>query len=435
MAHEHSHGGHRDADRGALRSALVLIAAFMLAEVVAGLLASSLALLSDAAHMLTDAAALAISLWASKLAARPARGAMTYGLGRAEILSAQANGVTLLVLSVVIVLDAISRLVSPPRVDATPVLIVAIAGAAVNVVAARILAGRGDGQRSLNVEGSYRHILTDLYGFLATAVAAVVILATGFERADPIASLVISALMLRAAYALLKASGRVFMEAAPADIDPDEVGRALAAQPGVVEVHDLHVWEVTSGFPALSAHVVVRAGDDCHELRRTLQRLVEERFGLHHTTLQVDHEAAQQPPLQIDQAARVDSPSMKVVKPGPDREVPRGVVGGAEISQATAGAQNLYLGRVPGAPGSRSHPHYHEGCESAVYMLSGQLRVRWGDRLEHEVMLEPGDLVYVPPRETHVLENTSEHDAAEYVVARDSPHEDAVVVPWAQEGA
>lgn len=126
---------------------------------------------------------------------------------------------------------------------------------------------------------------------------------------------------------------------------------------------------------------------------------------------------------------------MRVVKPGPDREVPRGVVGGAEISQATAGAQNIYLGvfRVP--PGTRSQPHYHEGCESAVYMLSGGLRVRWGDRLEREVMLEPGDLVYVPPRETHVLENTSESDAAEYVVARDSPHEDAVVVPWAQEGA
>jgi cobalt-zinc-cadmium efflux system protein len=300
MAREHSHGAHREADRSALRAALVLIAAFMVAEVVAGLLASSLALLSDAAHMLTDAAALAISLWASKLAAKPARGAMTYGLGRAEILSAQANGVMLLVLGTVIVLDAISRLASPPSVDATPVLIVAIVGAAVNLVAARILAGPGTGRRSLNIEGSYRHILTDLYGFLATAAAAVVILATGFQRADPIASLVISALMLRAAYALLKASGRVFMEAAPVDVSPDEVGRALAAQPGVVEVHDLHVWEVTSGFAALSAHVVVRAGDDCHELRRTLQRVVGERFDVHHTTLQVDHEAAQQPPLQIE---------------------------------------------------------------------------------------------------------------------------------------
>jgi cobalt-zinc-cadmium efflux system protein len=300
MAHEHSHGAHREADRSALRAALVLIAVFMVAEVVAGLLASSLALLSDAAHMLTDAAALAIALWASKLAARPARGAMTYGLGRAEILSAQANGVTLLVLGVVIVLDAISRLVSPPTVHATLVLVVAIVGAAVNLVAARILAGPSTGRRSLNIEGSYRHILTDLYGFLATAIAAVVILATGFMRADPIASLVISALMLHAAYGLLKASGRVFMEAAPADIDPAEVGRALAAQPGVVEVHDLHVWEVTSGFAALSAHVVVRAGDDCHELRRTLQRVVGDRFDVHHTTLQVDHDAAQQPPLQIE---------------------------------------------------------------------------------------------------------------------------------------
>jgi cobalt-zinc-cadmium efflux system protein len=155
-------------------------------------------------------------------------------------------------------------------------------------------------RRSLNVEGSYRHILTDLYGFIATAVAGVVILATGFERADAIASLLIAALMLHAAYGLLKASGRVFMEAAPAGLDPDQIGNVLAEQPGVVEVHDLHIWEVTSGFPALSAHVVVRAGDDCHKLRRMLQRMLEERFDVHHTTLQVDHEAAPQPPLQIE---------------------------------------------------------------------------------------------------------------------------------------
>ena len=127
------------------------------------------------------------------------------------------------------------------------------------------------------------------------------ILATGFDRADAIASLLIAGLMLQAAYSLLKASGRVFMEAAPAGLDPDAIGRALAAQPGVVEVHDLHVWEVTSGFAALSAHVVVRAGDDCHELRRSLHDLLEERFHIHHTTLQVDHEAG---PLQIEVAAQ-----------------------------------------------------------------------------------------------------------------------------------
>lgn len=305
----HSHGGHshgptRETERGAMRAALSLIVAYMVAEVVAGVLAGSLALLSDAAHMLTDAVALGIALIASRLAERPARGAMTYGLGRAEILSAQANGVTLLVLGVLIVVDAIRRLVAPPSVDGLPVLIVALAGIIVNALATAILArgsGSGpDGRRTLNLEGSYRHLLTDLYGFIATAIAAGVILATGFVRADAIASLMIAALLLHASYGLLKESGRVFMEAAPAGLDPDEIGRALAGQAGVVEVHDLHVWEVTSGFPALSAHVVVHAGDDCHERRRALQALLRERFEIEHTTLQVDHEAGAQAPLQIE---------------------------------------------------------------------------------------------------------------------------------------
>jgi cobalt-zinc-cadmium efflux system protein len=273
----------------------------MVVEIVAGILASSLALLSDAGHMLIDAAALAISLMAARLAVRPAYGAMTYGLGRAEILSAQANGLTLLVLAGLIVYGAIVHLVSPPAVRGGVVLGVALAGIPINLLAARILAGGVPGERSLNLEGSYRHILTDLYGFVATALAGGLILATGFARADAIASLLIAALMLQAAYGLLKASGRVFMEAAPSGLEPDKIGRALAAQTGVVEVHDLHVWEVTSGFAALSAHVVVRAGDDCHELRRSLQHLLEERFEIHHTTLQVDHEMA---PLQIEVAPR-----------------------------------------------------------------------------------------------------------------------------------
>jgi len=279
----------------------------MAAEVTAGILASSLALLSDAAHMLTDAAALALSLAAARLATRPAHGAMTFGLGRAEILSAQVNGITLLVLSALIIYDAISRLISPPHVRGGIVIVVAIVGIAVNLIAARILAPKNV-DRSLNVEGSYRHILTDLYGFVATAIAGVIVVATGFSRADPIASLVIAGLMLYAAFRLLMASGRIFMEAAPAGIDPGEIGHTLAAQPGVVQVHDLHIWEVTSGFPALSAHVVVHAGDDCHARRRALQNLLEERFDIHHTTLQVDHDAASQAPLQIELSPGVDSP-------------------------------------------------------------------------------------------------------------------------------
>ncbi len=300
--HDHFHHG-READQSALKTALALILVFMVAEVAVGVVASSLALLSDAAHMLTDAAALAISLAAARLATRPAKGAMTYGLGRVEILSAQANGVTLLVLGAVIVYEAIARLASPPDVRGGLVLIVALVGIVVNLAATMVLS-RGAGDRSLNIEGSYRHILTDLYGFIATAVAAIVILITGFVRADAIASLLIAALMLHAAYGLLKASGRVFLEAAPAGVNPEEIGRALAAEADVIEVHDLHVWEVTSGFPALSAHVVVRSGSDCHALRRHLQRVLADRFDLHHTTLQVDHEAAPQQPLQIEVAPR-----------------------------------------------------------------------------------------------------------------------------------
>ena len=298
--HAHSHGPSPDTESSALKTALALIVSFMLGEVIVGVLSGSLALLSDAAHMLTDAVALGISLAAARLASKPATGAMTYGLGRAEILSAQANGVTLLILGVVIVIDAIRRLFSPPGVQGLPVLIVALVGIVVNLAAARVLA-RGSGEaRSLNVEGSYRHIVTDLFGFIATAIAAGVILLTGFDRADALASLLIAAILLYAALGLLRQSGRVFMEAAPEGTDPEEIGRVLASQPGVVEVHDLHVWEVTSGFPALSAHVVVHLDDDCHAVRRELQQIASERFGIAHTTLQVDHEAAEQPPLQIE---------------------------------------------------------------------------------------------------------------------------------------
>ena len=288
-AHVHAHHVRAGDDRRALSVALALIVGFMLVEVVAGILAGSLALLSDAGHMLTDAGALALSLVAARLARRPAEGAMTYGLGRAEILSAQVNGITLLVLAALIAYEAVRRLASPPEVDAAAVLVVALAGVAVNLLAARVLAGAG--RRSLNVEGSLRHIVTDLYAFIATAVAAVVILATGFDRADAIASLFVAALMLHSAYVLLRASGRIFLEAAPEGIDVPAIGHALAAEPHVVQVHDLHVWEVTSGFPALSAHVVVERDCDCHAVRAHLERLLADRFGLEHTTLQVEHEA------------------------------------------------------------------------------------------------------------------------------------------------
>jgi cobalt-zinc-cadmium efflux system protein len=293
--HEHHHA-HAHADGHRLEIALALILGFMAVEVVAGILASSLALLSDAAHMLTDAGAIALALVAARLAARPAAGGYTFGLKRAEILSAQLNGATLLALAAVILYEGIRRLVDPPDVEGAVVLAVAVAGIAVNLAATSVLAGAN--RRSLNVEGAFQHVLTDLFAFVATAVAGAVVLATGFARADGIAALLVAALMVRSGWGLLRDSGRVLLEAAPKNLDPNEIGRTLAAQDHVVEVHDLHVWEVTSGMPSLSAHVTVRAGCDTQTHRRKLAELLEERFGIDHTTLQV--EARPEGPLEIE---------------------------------------------------------------------------------------------------------------------------------------
>ena len=290
-AHSHapgeSHGHSRVKDRKAITIALSLILAFMVAEVAAGILAGSLALLADAGHMLTDAAALAGALIASRLASRPARGAWTFGFGRAEILAAQGNGITLLVLGAWIVYSAVRRLIDPPDVHGGVVLVVALVGVVVNLAATLVLA-RAD-RSSLNVEGAFLHIATDLVAFVGTAIAGALILLTGWNRLDPIAGLLVAALMVRSSWTLIRESGRIFLEAAPPGIDPDAVARALVDDPDVVEVHDLHVWTVTSGFPALAAHVLVEPGVDCHDARRRLQHLLEERFDLHHTTLQVDH--------------------------------------------------------------------------------------------------------------------------------------------------
>ncbi|HZC31391.1 MAG TPA: cation diffusion facilitator family transporter [Gaiellaceae bacterium] len=286
--HSHAHAD-RAHDRRAIAVALALIVAFMVGEVVAALLAGSLALLADAGHMLTDAAALAAALVASHIASHPARGPWTFGLGRSEILAAQGNGVALLVVGLLVVYSAARRLASPPAVHGGVVLGVALAGVAVNLAATLVLS-RAD-RRSLNVRGAFLHVATDLAAFAATALAGGLILATGWNRFDPLAGLLVAALMLRSSWSLLRESGRIFLEGSPAGIDPAEVARAVAEDDEVVEVHDLHVWTVTSGFPALAAHVLVAPGSDCHNARRRLQRLLEERFGLRHTTLQVDHVA------------------------------------------------------------------------------------------------------------------------------------------------
>jgi cobalt-zinc-cadmium efflux system protein len=283
----HGHGVTARADRRWLTIGLALITAFMAVEVVIGVLARSLALLSDAAHMLTDAASIVLALVAMRLATRPARGAYTYGLKRAEILSAQANGVTLLVLSVWLTYESIRRLIAPPQVVGGPVVITAVVGIAVNMAVAWSIS-RAD-RASLNVQGAFRHILTDLFGFVATAIAGAVVLLTGFTRADAIASLVVVGLMVGAGAGLVRESARIFLEAAPAGLDPDSLADRLLILPQVTEVHDLHVWQITSGQPALSAHVLVEPDSDGHALRRELERVLATDYAITHTTLQVDH--------------------------------------------------------------------------------------------------------------------------------------------------
>lgn len=299
----HAHGGHDhgvapDADRRYLVIAMVLILGFMVAEVVVAVLSQSLVLLADAGHMLTDALAIGGALWAMRLAARPESLRYTFGLKRAEILSAAANGITLLVVAALIAYEAIRRLFEPPPVGGAAVLVMALVGVVVNVAATWVLARAN--RSSLNVEGAFQHILTDLYAFIGTAIAGVVILLTGFARADAIASLLVVALMLRAAYGLLRDSGRVLLEATPADLDLPAVRTHVLDVEHVRDLHDLHAWTVTSGLPTLSAHIVV--DDDCFtdghapRILNEIQECLTGHFDLDHSTFQLeraDHGAAE----------------------------------------------------------------------------------------------------------------------------------------------
>jgi cobalt-zinc-cadmium efflux system protein len=285
--HLHSHGA---TDRSHLVLALGLIAGFMIAEAVVGVAAGSLALLADSGHMLADVGAIGAALWAWHLAARPAIGSWTFGFKRAEILSAAGNGILLLIVAAVVTIISIRRLIDPPTVHGLPVTIVAGVGIAVNLAAAWVLAGRN--RSSLNVEGAFQHILTDLYGFIATLIAGLVILAAGFPRADPIASLVVVLLMLRASWRLLRASLRVLLEAAPETFDLADVRSHLLEPPHVQDVHDLHIWTVTSDLPAISAHIVI--DDSCFldghapQVLDELQRCLAGHFDVEHSTFQLE---------------------------------------------------------------------------------------------------------------------------------------------------
>ena len=290
--HDHSHGAgaYRDADRRALKIAAVLTAGFMLVEVAGGLITGSLALLADAGHMLSDSFSLVLALFAVSLAARPATSRRTFGFKRAEILAALVNGLLLALVSIWVVVEAIRRLGDPVDVLAGGMLTVAIIGLGVNVLAAWVLY-RSSGE-SLNVKAALRHVLADLAGSVGVIIAAVVIMLTGWEAADPIISILISLLIVASAWSILRDSVDVLLEAVPRGLDAEKIGMAMASVPEVEQVHDLHVWEITSGFPSLSAHVLVGKDSDCHAARAEIEAVLHDEFEIDHVTLQVEHSGA-----------------------------------------------------------------------------------------------------------------------------------------------
>lgn len=276
----------------------------MVVEVVVGLIADSLAVLADAAHMLSDAGALGLALFAAWIGSRPVSAGRTFGYLRAEILAALANGVALVALAIWIFLQAIDRLRDPPEPLGGWILAVGLAGLAVNLAAAAILGRSG----SLNVRAAFRHVVADVLGSVGVIVAGAVILATGWNYADPLVSLAIAGLVLASSWAILRDSVSVLLEGTPSGMDAAEIGRAMAETDGVTEVHDLHVWAISSGFPSLSAHVLVPPGDDCHAVRRRLEALLRERFGLAHVTLQVEHAESGAQPVELGTAVRRRTP-------------------------------------------------------------------------------------------------------------------------------
>ena len=286
----HTHGVNPDANMRYVLVALGLIGVFMVGEVVAALVAGSLVLFADAGHMLTDVGALGISAWTIRLAARPARGSWTYGLKRAEILSAAGNGLALATIGMLIAVESVMRLISPQHVTGGVVLVVALVGAVVNLCATWVLAKAN--RTSLNIKGAYSHVVTDLYAFIGTAIAGLIILLTGWERADSVAALVVVVLMAWASWGLLRDAGRILLQAAPDDLDLDVVRAHLSEVPHVLGVHDLHAWTVTSGSPTLSAHVVIE--DHCFETGHApqilddLQACLAGHFDVSHATFQLE---------------------------------------------------------------------------------------------------------------------------------------------------
>jgi cobalt-zinc-cadmium efflux system protein len=298
MAHSHSHAGHSHGTGGhphggsgqtrrALATALAITATYTVAEIIGGLITGSLALLADAGHMLSDNFSLGLALFAFWLSAKPPTPERSFGFKRAEILAALINGVMLVAISIWIFYEAYHRFQDPPEILGGWMMAVAVIGLFVNVAAALVLSRSGG--ESLNLQGALRHVLADLAGSAGVIAAALIIVLTGWLYADPIISVLIGFLVLVSSWKLLRDSVSILLEQSPLGMDANEVGRKMVSVEGVEEVHDLHIWEITSDFPALAAHVLVGNDQDCHERRREIEKVLYREFGIEHTTLQIDH--------------------------------------------------------------------------------------------------------------------------------------------------
>jgi cobalt-zinc-cadmium efflux system protein len=282
-------------------AALAINVAMLVVGVVGGILTGSLAVLADAGHVFSDVGSIALALLAAGLASRPAGGRRTFGYQRSEVLAALANGLLLVAVAVGIAVAAIGRFGDPPQIDGAGVLALGVFGLAGNAAATVVLA-RGQ-REDINLEGVLRHSVADALGSLGVIVAGAVVLAGGSEIVDPIVGLLIAILVLVSSWRLIKEPVDVLMEAAPSGLDIDEIGAGICSEEGVRAVHELHVWTVTAGFGALAAHVVVARDSDRDLIRRRLEVLLHERFGLDHTTLQMEEEAGDAL-LQVEEAPR-----------------------------------------------------------------------------------------------------------------------------------
>lgn len=284
--HSHAHAHAHTESKRKLALVLVVTAVFMIVELVGGLLANSLALIADAAHMLTDVGALGLSLFVLWFSRRPAQPQKTYGYLRLEILAALVNGVTLVIISCAIFWQAYQRLLQPEPVEGGLMLVVSIAGFAVNVFAAWVL--HSSAHENLNLRGAYLHVLGDLVGSVGAIIAAGIILATGMTIADPLISIIVGLLILVSSWKLVRESVDVLLEAVPGHIDLALVKSAIDGIPGVTDVHDLHVWTVTSGYLAMSGHAVVTSTDQTQRILRDIHSCMREKFGIHHVTVQLE---------------------------------------------------------------------------------------------------------------------------------------------------